>query len=118
MKMNKFVLIFSLMSLLLACKPFSKLSDAKLSISGTTWQYTDSDWTYTITFSKSGKLVTTHPNDKTPNNDFWSQKGEIINFQFNDGTSKYTGKMESSKLIKGKAKSNTGQWDWTLKRIK
>jgi hypothetical protein len=116
--MNKLIVTLVLLSFLLGCKPFNKLSDAKLSVAGTTWKYTDIDWTYTITFASGGKLVSTHPNDKTRNNDFWNQSRENITFQFNNGTSKYTGKMESLDLIVGKAKSNSGEWDWTLKRIK
>jgi len=103
---------------LFGCSHKTKLSLSEISLLGTTWNYTDKDRNYEIEFSKKGKLITTHPNDHTPNNDTWKQKGDKIHFEFNDGFSKYDGQFESINLIKGTAKNSVSNWKWTIKRAK
>ena len=86
-------------------------------VEGTTWQYTDEDSDYQITFSPNGKLTTTHPNDKTPNNDTWEQSGKTIRFWFNNKYSRYKGKMKNGNTIKGKGRSVAGVWRFKLELI-
>jgi len=99
------------------CSPLQKITEMDISISESTWVYTDSDGdNYEITFNSNKKVKTTNPNDNTFENDYWYQKGRNIKFEFNKGYSKYSGKMKTLDLIKGKAKSIKGKWKWTLKR--
>ncbi len=102
---------------LCGCSSAYKLGGKK-SISGTTWDYSDSDGdAYQITFKANGKMKTTNNSDRTPNNDFWFQKGKDIKFQFNNQYSTYLGQMEGANFIKGEAKSIKGTWTWELKRV-
>lgn len=117
MRMFKLIAIVLTLSLV-GCSTLSRMSDDELSISGTTWNYTDDDGdNYNITFGANGRMQTTHPNDRTDDNDYWSQTGTLVEFEYNDGYSKYTGKMKSTKLITGSAQSVAGKWKWKLKRI-
>ncbi|MBI1344565.1 MAG: hypothetical protein GC171_16715 [Terrimonas sp.] len=84
----------------------------------TSWIYTDSDWTYTIEFSKRGKLYSTHPNDKTRGNDFWEQHGNIIHFSYNDKFSLYEGRLTHKDTIRGKGYNKLMNWDFQLTRKK
>jgi hypothetical protein len=92
-----------------------------LDLEKTTWHYTDNgnDETtgYDITFSKEGILTTTHPNDRTPNNDFWQQKGDSVFFQYNDQYSRYRGRIIHPGLIEGVAANDYSSWDWKLERF-
>ncbi|MFB6343552.1 hypothetical protein ACE1ET_17645 [Saccharicrinis sp. FJH62] len=114
----KIFYIFIAIILISACSPIKKISEIETSISGTKWKYIDKDWTYEITFNSDGSISSTHPNDKSPDNDKWIQNGLQIEIYFNDGYSKYFGKMQSLNKIKGTGSSSSGQWKWTLKRIK
>ncbi|MCD8529261.1 MAG: hypothetical protein LRY27_04745 [Chitinophagales bacterium] len=105
-------------TIFIACNPLSKLTDAEISIEGTSWEYSDEDWTYQIKFGKNGKLISTHPNDNTPDNDTWNQSRNQIHFEFNDGFSKYDGKMETIDLIIANGENTGGTWECTLKRVR
>ncbi|EDP97564.1 hypothetical protein U8527_04405 [Kordia algicida OT-1] len=116
--MKKIYLIIFATILLIGCGSSKKISKLNQSLLGSTWEYSDEDLTYEITFSDNGKIKTTHPNDKTPNNDFWKQSGTLIHFEFNDGYSKYDGEIKTFNLIVGSAKSEYGEWNWEMKRVK
>ena len=87
-------------------------------INNTKWHYMDSDWEYNMEFLSSGLMRTNHPNDTTPNNDNWEQKGEMVIFYFNDRYSTYRGKFINRDLISGTATSKNGAtWRWKIKRL-
>lgn len=113
----KILLTILTILLLNSCNGIKKLSASEISISGTQWLYSDNVLEYKIDFNKNGKITTTHPNDKTPDNDSWTQSGGEIYFQFNDGFSKYNGRMKSMTKIRGKASSENDNWNWTLTKI-
>ncbi len=92
-------------------------TDFDFSLQETVWRYEDGDLSYEIMFSEDGKLVSTHPNDMTPFNDFWEQEGNIIKFSYNDGFSVYEGTINHRNLITGKASNASAKWQWKLYRI-
>jgi len=115
----KNIIILAVISFyLVGCSPLNHLTELELSISESTWDYTDNDGAhYQITFQSNGKVKSTNPNDITNDNDYWNQNRRKIDFNFNDGYSKYSGKMKNLNLIVGKAKSVSGKWNWEMKRI-
>ena len=116
--MKKLILISLIFTILIGCSPLRKLTESEISVTGSTWEYTDEDWTYQIEFIENGTIKSTHPNDNTPENDSWNQSRNQIHFEFNDGFSKYDGKMKTIDLIVGNGKSTSGKWKWKMKRIK
>ena len=115
--MKNVFLVFTLLALVSACSS-SQTATKKLSLSGTTWDYTDDDGDhYQITFHPQGRLSSTNPNDNTPDNDRWSQDQTSVKFSFNDGYSKYIGTVKTIDLIEGTASSVAGEWIWELKRV-
>ena len=116
--MRKLFSIVLILSLFMGCSPLKKMSDSELSLKGTSWVYTDEDWSYTLTFEKGGKLKSNHPNDNTPNNDNWKQTRTQIHFEFNDGFSQYDGEMKSLNRIEGSATNGMDDWKWKMKRVK
>ena len=116
--MKKLILTSFIFTIIIGCSPLKKLTESEISVAGSTWEYTDEDWTYRIEFVENGKIKITHPNESTPENDTWYQSHSEINFEFNDGFSKYSGKMKSLDLIVGLGKSKNGKWKWKMKRIK
>lgn len=94
------------------CAAFKGLP--KNPVAGTHWKYTDSDWSYEIDFLANGHLTSTHPNENLLNYDTWQQHGKRLRFQFNDGYSKYKGRMISPTEIKGFAHSKSGRWKWSM----
>ena len=85
--MKKIILISLFSIIFIGCNPLKKLTESEISISGSTWEYSDEDWTYQIEFDENGKIKSTHPNDSTPENDTWNQLRNRIHFEFNDGFS-------------------------------
>jgi hypothetical protein len=114
--MKKLSILLIFVSFLMACSSTKNLTET--SLTGSTWKYIDEDDKYEITFGEDGKLITTHPNDVTPDNDIWSQDGALVHFEYNDGYSKYDGVMKSTNKILGEAKNSRTSWAWKLKRIK
>jgi hypothetical protein len=94
---------------------------AAASISGTTWYLIYEDdgrpVNYEVNFTPGGILKYDAPNDKSPNNDFWEQRGENIFIYINDKYSTYTGRMVNNDLITGTAKNiRDDQWDFEIRR--
>lgn len=81
--------------LFIGCHTPKKAVEYDISLSGTVWRYTDHEWQYTIEFLPDGKLKSTHPNDVTPYNDRWRQRRDTVEFEFNDGYSRYKGHIKS-----------------------
>jgi hypothetical protein len=88
------------------------------SIAGTRWEYPDEEWSYEIEFGVNGRLITTHPNDTTLDNDYWEQEGNIVRFSFNNFYSEYEGEILTEDKIKGVAHNvKEESWDFQLIRI-
>ena len=116
--MKKIIIISLITTIFIGCSPLKKLTESEISVAGSTWEYSDDDWTYQIEFNENGKIKSTHPNDSTSENDSWNQLRTQIHFEFNNGFSKYDGKMKTVDLIVGEGKSKSGKWKWKMKRIK
>ncbi len=66
------------------------------------------DWKYEVTFAENGKIITTHPNEITPDNDVWTQHNRNIEFSFNNEYSIYKGKRIDLYRTEGKAINSIG----------
>jgi len=118
-EMKTWICILITAILFVGCNLFKKQPAAYTPIKGTSWVYVDADWIYDITFEEGGKLRSKHPNDITPDNDFWKQSGVKVNFEFNKGYTKYQGEMQTKDLITGIATNEAKQtWKWELRRKK
>lgn len=117
--MSHYVIGFFVAVLSLLPTSFALHEVEQQSLLGTTWHYTDNDhdWSYDVTFANDGRFVSAHPNDNTPDNDFWSQTGDSVFFEYNDGYAKYSGKFKSSDLIIGIARNQSKSWKWKLRRF-
>ena len=96
-----------------------QVKKSSFDLQGTIWRYySNGEYNgYTIQFSHTGLLVTSHPLDSTPNNDGWEQKGRKVKFWYNDHYATYEGKIINSSLIKGKATNIENEtWQWELRR--
>ena len=68
---------------------------------------------YTLVFHANGKLENHHPNESTPDNDRWEQRGDTIVLRFNDGFAVYEGEILDERTMSGVATSRTGgTWEW------
>ena len=116
---NKWIVgLWVLFSLILFSCSSLPSSQSTRSLTGTKWVYIDEDWTYDVEFINDGILETTHPNDRTPDNDFWEQEGDIVFLFFNNKFSIYEGQFITDDLIKGTGKNLSDSWDFELYRIK
>lgn len=87
------------------------------SLSGSKWHYADQDWQYDLEFAPNGVLHTTHPNDKTKNNDTWEQDGVNVKFYYNNKYSQYKGTLSGNNLMSGTATNKKGNsWTWKATR--
>ncbi len=87
-------------------------------LTGTRWHYMDDQWEYDMSFMPNGVLHTTHPNDKTPNNDTWEQNDTVVKFHFNNKFSNYEGKLSGQNLMSGTATNvKSKSWNWKATRI-
>lgn len=88
-----------------------------IDLNETCWTYIDEEDTYEICFDPSGRLVTTHPRDVTPNNDFWRQHGDIMEFEYNDEYAWYRGVIYGGDSIIGTAHNIVDKsWDFRMYR--
>jgi hypothetical protein len=72
---------------------------------------------YYLIFHENGVLETTHPNDKTYNNDTWALEGNEIVIRFNDGYAVYRGTFSDRDTMAGTATNKVGEsWEWTASR--
>lgn len=86
-------------------------------LAGTKWHYADEQWQYDLEFAANGVLHTTHPNDKTPDNDSWEQDGANVNIYFNNKFSQYKGTLSGNNLMSGTATNKKGAtWTWKASR--
>jgi hypothetical protein len=73
---------------------------------------------YEIAFNAGGSLYNNHPNESTPDNDFWQQDGYVVTLSFNDGYAMYTGTLSADGThMEGTASSDSGgDWTWYADR--
>jgi hypothetical protein len=81
------------------------------------WKYSDDDVQYEVYFKPNGHVYSYHPNDHTPENDYWKQRGKKISFHMNDGYAHYKGKLLNDSTMLGIGKSKGFRWSWTAKMI-
>jgi outer membrane biogenesis lipoprotein LolB len=123
MKMLKRVAFALLSTTLLAVNgcatnPPTVANDTVPSLSGSRWHYMDQQWEYDITFTANGVLRTTHPNDKTPDNDTWEQDGAVVKFYYNNKFSRYQGNIMGRNLMSGTATNSKNKtWTWKATRV-
>lgn len=73
---------------------------------------------YDIVFHPGGRLENHHPNDKTPDNDTWEQRGLIVIFRYNDNFITYTGRFENARTLQGEAVNIRGlKFPWKAERL-
>ncbi len=88
-----------------------------VSASESFWRYTDDDLSYELLFKSDGHIYSYHPNDASPENDFWKQHGGKITLTMNDGYAIYKGRFINDSTITGKARSKGFQWKWSAKFV-
>jgi hypothetical protein len=87
------------------------------SLAGSKWHYSDNDWQYDIEFRSNGALYSSHPNDKSKDNDSWEQEGNTVRFYYNNKFSSYTGSLSGNNLMSGTATNKNGvKWNWKATR--
>lgn len=92
-------------------------TETAASLSGSKWHYADEQWQYDLIFAANGVLLSTHPNDKTKDNDTWEQDGVNVNFYFNNKFSQYKGTLSGNNLMSGTATNKKGTaWNWKATR--
>lgn len=73
---------------------------------------------YDIVFHPGGRLENHHPNDKTPDNDTWEQRGLIVIFRYNDNFITYTGRFENARTLQGEAVNIRGlKFPWKAEQL-
>lgn len=88
-----------------------------IELEGTTWRYTAEAYNrdYLLSFLAQGRLLSKHPNERSPDNDFWEQRGNKLQFSYNDGYSVSTGYLVRPDYIKGNSRNKKGEeWVWEL----
>jgi len=104
--MSKVITILSLL-VVIGCNPLNKASHSEISIAGTKWKFIHDDSRQElVVFNNDGTIES-----KDPNNHAWKQTGTDIYFQFNAGFAKYSGKLISPNIMKGKAVGNCNKWE-------
>lgn len=115
MRLKSFLFIL-LLVISSSCSLLQK--EALIDLEGTTWRYADEayDRDYRISFLAQGRLLAEHPNERTPDNDYWEQHGNKLIFTYNDGYSVSTGLIISSDYIRGKTRNEKGvEWEWEMR---
>ncbi|NJK35726.1 MAG: hypothetical protein HC919_12715 [Oscillatoriales cyanobacterium SM2_2_1] len=74
---------------------------------------------YDLIFREAGKLINTHSNEKTPDDDRWEASGKKVVLSFNNGFAVYKGELsDDGNQMSGTATSRTGgEWKWTAYRL-
>ncbi len=72
---------------------------------------------YDLIFNDQGRLVSTHPDAKLPDNNTWELRGRKITLRFNRAYAVYTGELTDSDHMSGTATSESGGvWNWKATR--
>lgn len=72
---------------------------------------------YDLIFHEAGKLMNTHPNEKTPDDDTWEAVGNKVELRFNNGYAVYRGEFsDQSHMSRTAASKAGGTWEWQAYR--
>ena len=105
-----------LVTLLAACQSGPSVLGSRWSLSSDVPG--EKSYRYDIVFHPRGRLENHHPNDKTPDNDTWEQRGSTVILKFNDSYITYTGQFENPRTLKGEALNIRGlRFPWVAERI-
>lgn len=119
-KIGLFVVVTSTLLIMAGCAtdtPTPMPTEAAASLVGSKWHYADEQWQYDLEFAANGVLQSTHPNDKSKDNDTWEQDGVNVNFYFNNKYSQYKGTLSGNNLMSGTATNKKGTtWNWKATR--
>jgi hypothetical protein len=91
----------SCLLLLLAIIFCSANQQSIIVMENTKWLYTDANQSYELDFISEGRLISHHPEDRTPINDEWKLKKDKLIFYYNDHYIKHKGKFVHPDTIKG-----------------
>ena len=73
---------------------------------------------YDLIFREAGKLINTHPNEKTPDDDTWEASGNKVELRFNNGYAVYRGEFSDRNHMSGTSTSKAGgTWKWQAHRL-
>ena len=91
-------------------------------LSGSHWQLRfaagDYQGDYSITLAPGGKLISSNPQDNTPDNDRWEQHGSQVLLLFNDGFARFEGDWLPTQRLAGRASSPSARdWHWEAERL-
>lgn len=90
-----------------------------LNLTNSKWSYSDSELSYEIEFLPDGMIRSSHPHERTPNDDKWEQSDHVVNIYLNNRYSILQGKLLSPNQMTGSAKNEAGEgWEWKASRIK
>lgn len=101
--------------------PQDKVADSHLV--GSTWRmvYDNPSFghrEYDLIFREKGRLINTHPNEKTPYDDTWEVNGKKVVLKFNNGYAVYKGELFDRNHMSGTATSKAGgTWKWKASRL-
>ena len=119
MKLIKTGLLFVVsgtLFLMAGCASEPVVEDAP-SLVGSKWHYSDEQWRYDLEFAAGGVLKTTHPRDRTKDNDTWEQNGATVTFYFNNKFSQHSGTLSGANSMTGTATNKKGsEWKWKATR--
>ncbi|MDF2456758.1 MAG: hypothetical protein K0R51_2751 [Cytophagaceae bacterium] len=86
-------------------------------LASTYWRYTDDDVSYEILLKPDGHIYSYHPDDASPENDFWKQRGKKITLTMNDSYAVYKGKLINDSTMVGNGSSKGYRWNWNAKFV-
>jgi len=123
----KYIIITILIFLTQACGFLNKNSKnnyvvSKNEIINCKWAYSEdkeANLKYEITFLENGIFQSTHPNERTPDNDTWEIINNQLHFYSNNKYAHYTCTYASENILKGSSKNVKDlTWNWELRKIK
>jgi len=98
------------------------LENTNDSIIGTEWtiKYSNTDGylSYLLIFKPDGRLENRHPNESTPDNDFWEQDGNSITMKINDSFVIYKGTINGSTMKGSATNTRNHTWEWEAVKVK
>lgn len=114
MKINTFI---KTVILIISCFFYWGCTNHNKSLASSYWRYTDEDLSYEIFFKPNGHLYSYHPNDSSPENDYWKQRGKKITLRMNDNYAVYKGKLIQDSIMIGNGSSKGYKWKWSAKFV-
>ncbi len=92
------------------------ISAREMDLTGTQWRivYDDPDGhkDHELLFYPGGRLGFKHPNDTTPDNDFWIQDGTKIILTINSKFVTYTGTLLENRIEGSALNVRNNRWNW------